>query len=290
MDLGFIGIGFSRPGRPIDFDRFTAWISAHKNADMAWLGKNIDKRENPAALLRGCRAVISLAYPYPSQKPGTPDGFRVSRYSQPQEPDYHYRLKDRCRELGDTIKLFYKGCRIRICVDSAPILEKSFAANSGIGFIGKNSLLIVPGHGSYVYLAEILTTAPLVFPPAKPVGCRCGTCSLCMDACPTGALERPFCLDASRCLSYVTIEYRGREHLREETMLGDCFFGCDRCQEVCPHNGDAGGEHVMLPSTDTFLEMEDENFKNRFGDTTLARAGLEKIKRNIRALRLERGV
>lgn len=284
-DLGFMDVGLSRPERPLYFDRFYAWIGDHKNARMSWLERNLELREDPSKLLEGCRTIISLAYPYPSRKPETPDGFTVSRYSQPNQDDYHYRLKRSCRVLEDMIKETYPGSHSRICVDSAPILEKSFASSSGMGFMGKNNMLIIPGYGSYFYLAEILTTAPLEFLSAEPIENQCGSCTLCIDSCPTGALEKPFYLDASRCLSYLTIEHKGAINGENGKKMGDCFFGCDRCQEVCLFNGGEISRQTFLPTTDDFLRMNDEDFKKRFGKTAFARAGLEKLKTNIQAVR-----
>ena len=283
-DLGFLKIGFSKPERPVYFDRYYTWISENKHADMSWLERNIDKRENSGRLLRGCRTIISLAYPYPSHRPVNPDGLCVSRYSQPGLEDYHFRLKRLCRDLGVIIRELYAGSRIKICVDSAPILEKSVAASSGIGFTGKNTLLIIPDHGSYFYLAEILTTALLEFPQTEPAECRCDSCTLCVESCPTGALEKPFLLDASKCLSFLSIEYKGDKYCEDGKKMGDCFFGCDRCQAICPFNEGEESQQISLPSTNEFLRMGEEDFQTRFGKTTLARAGLEKIKKNIRAI------
>jgi epoxyqueuosine reductase len=171
----------------------------------------------------------------------------------------------------------------RIFVDSAPVLERSIAYTSGIGFIGKNTLLIIPGYGSYFYLAEIFSTAPLVAPFVKPAASQCGSCSRCLEACPTGAIAEARSMDASKCLSYWTIESSETEGIFGKKM-GDCFFGCDRCQEACPHNGDETTCEVSLPSTDEFLSMQENVFKKKFGSTTLSRAGLEKIKANIRTV------
>jgi epoxyqueuosine reductase len=283
--LGFLAVGFTGPGRPLHFDRFTAWLAEGKNADMAWLRRNLDVREDPSKMLRNCRAVISLAYPYPARKPETADGFSVARYANPVTKDYHTRLRMLCGELVSFIKGNDPGSRSRICVDSAPLMERSIAAAAGIGFIGKNNLLIIPGYGSYLYLAEILTTAAILFPPLESFTNQCGSCSLCLDACPTGALERPFVLDASRCLSYLTVEDKGGLKAALATTMGKCFFGCDRCQEVCPFNRERHASDVVLPSTDVFLGMEEETFERDFGRTALARAGLEKLKGNIYAAR-----
>ena len=284
-ELGFLAVGLSSPQRPLYFEDFSAWISDGKNGDMSWLERNIELRENPFGLLQGCQTIISLAYPYPSQKPSTPDGFTVSRYSQPLEDDYHSRLKVLCRVLVDKIKEMHGECRTRICIDSAPILERSFAYSGGIGFIGKNNMLIVPKYGSYFYLTEILTTARFDLSQTDLMANQCGSCTLCIDSCPAGALEKPFYLDAARCLSYLTIEYKGALNREYGKDMGDCFFGCDRCQEVCPFNEGEASRQISLPTTDELLTMDEDDFQDRFGKTAFSRAGLEKIKTNIRAIR-----
>ncbi|MBN2419715.1 MAG: DUF1730 domain-containing protein, partial [Deltaproteobacteria bacterium] len=208
FETGFTGIGFSRPARPLFFDEFKSWVDSGKNAGMTWLKRNMDIREEPFKLLSGCKTIISLAYPYPDGKPSTIDGFTLARYSTPDEDDYHIRLKDKCRALADFLEKTCTGSKSRILVDSAPMLERSFAYLSGIGFIGKNNMLIIPGYGSYFYLAEILTTVPVDIPVVEPIGDLCGSCSRCIDSCPTGALKGPRDFDSSLCLSYLTIEDR----------------------------------------------------------------------------------
>jgi epoxyqueuosine reductase len=283
-ELGFIGIGFSRPERLSHFDRFAAWLSKGHHAGMTWLERNTALREDPSKLLPNCRCIISLAYPYSSKKPATPDGLFASRYSEPTLEDYHQRLKRLCSVLVKMIKRVHGTGVNRIFVDSAPVLERSIAYKSGIGFIGKNAMLIIPGHGSYFYLAEIFSTAAMEIPSVTPVANLCSSCSRCLDACPKGAIEEGSSLDASKCLSYWTIESKetlsvlGRE-------MGHCFFGCDRCQEACPHNREKATSEVSLPSTEEFLCMRDEEFEEKFGRTALSRAGLEKIKSNIKAVR-----
>jgi epoxyqueuosine reductase len=284
-ELGFIATGLCRPDAPLWFDRYCAWLDGHKNADMAWLNRNIGVRKDPTRLLEGCRTIVSLAYPFPHQKPSSPDGLTVSRYAQPAEEDYHARLRRLCRELAAVIKAVDGGSRSRICVDSAPILERSYACASGIGFIGKNNMLIVPGYGSYVYLAEILTTAYLEFAPTEVMPTQCASCRRCIDACPTCALERAFCLDASRCLSYLTIESKKRVNEQQAEKMGDCFFGCDRCQEACPFNQEDEKRVVVLPSSPEWLGMSEETFEVQFGRSALARAGLARLKENIRAIK-----
>ena len=283
-ELGFLKIGFSIPRRPVHFNKFMSWLSGHKNADMSWMERNNNIREDPTLLLKDCRTIISLAYPYSSTQPVTPDNFSVSRYSQPDKDDYHQRIRTLCNDLISLLKEMHKGCKARICVDSVPILERSIAYSSGIGFIGKSNILIVPGYGTYFYLAEILTTAPLHIPSADPIENQCGSCTRCLDSCPSGALEEPFSLNASRCLSYLTIESKMHIDKDEGIMMGRCFFGCDKCQEVCPFNKDEGSKEILLPSTGEILNMHRASFSERFGNIALARAGIEKIQMNIRAI------
>lgn len=285
QDLGFIAAGFSKPGKPLYFDFLKSWIAAEKHADMAWIERHLDLREDPSLLLKNCRAIISLAFPYPAAKPATPDGYTVSRYALPDKPDYHDRLRYLCREITQVIRENREDAKTRICVDSAPIMERSFALSSGIGFIGKNNALIIPGHGSYLYLCEILTTAAIDFPEAQPLEYQCGSCTRCIDACPTGALEGPFSLDASKCISYLTIECTTSLPKGLGGKMGRCFFGCDRCQEACPFNGDTGPTEILLPRLDALLSMEENVFERRFGKTALSRASSHKLKENIRAVK-----
>jgi len=247
--------------------------------------RNMEVRADPARLLEGCRTVISLAYPYPAEKPTTSDGFAVARYAQPLEEDYHPRIKALCGHLVLMIREAFPDSRSRVLVDSAPLLERSIAFEAGLGFIGKNTMLIVPGHGSYLYLAEILTTAALDFDPPEPVKDRCGPCVLCMEACPTGALESPFSLDAARCLSYLSVEYGGELGEDAGMQMGSCFLGCDRCQEACPCNGFPGKRKASLPSAREILAMDESTFRESLGTTALSRAGLDRLKRNILAVK-----
>jgi epoxyqueuosine reductase len=282
-ELGFIAIGFSKPRTPIHFDFFLSWLEDVEVGDMTYLKRNVDIRKHPGRLLDGLQTIISLAYPYSATKPFAPDGYAASRYTAPQQEDYHLRLRRLTKQLCALIARAFPGSRSRVCVDSAPIMERSFAVTGGIGFVGKNTMLIVPGHGSYCFLIEILTTAPFQIPPVTEMESRCGFCTKCIEACPTGALNGPFHVDVSRCLSYLTIEARHDIDKKLAEKMGNTFFGCDVCQEVCPFNK-AEDPTIALPSTDRIIQMSEGDFKGTFGKTSFERAGLNKLKGNIRAL------
>jgi len=284
-ELGFIAVGFTRPGTPLRFEFFRRWLKEVEVGDMSYLRKHIDIRGDPTRLLEGTRTIISLAYPYPAGKPSTPDEYAVSRYSIPGQDDYHLRMRRLGKRIGTVVSELFPGSLTRVCVDSAPILERSFAEASGIGFIGKNNMLIVPGYGSYCYLVEILTTARFLIPTFKGHESECGSCTRCIDSCPTGALKAPFYLDVSRCLSYLTIESKGDIDRDAAGKMGNTFFGCDVCQEVCPFNGQERGI-VSLPSTGDIIAMSESECKGASGGTAFESVGLEKLKSNIRALRI----
>lgn len=283
LEIGFTGIGFSRPVKPLFFDEFKSWVYSGKNAGMSWMERNMDIREDPLKLLPECSTIISLAYPYPNEKPSTEDGYTLARYSTPDEDDYHIRLKAKCEELSDFIDTFYAENKTRILVDSAPVLERSFAYSSGMGFIGKNNMLIIPDYGSYFYLAELLVTAPVDIPVVEPINDLCGSCSKCIDSCPTGALKGSRDFDSSRCLSYLTIEHRENIDISMGQYMGKCFLGCDICQEVCPYNKGKKIK-IIMPSTDDILGMSDETFVRMYGKTALSRPGLDKIRSNLMAV------
>jgi epoxyqueuosine reductase len=282
-ERGFIAVGFSRPTTPLYFDFFCHWLKEIEIGNMNYLKRNIDIRRDPPRLLKGLKTIISLAYPYPASKPSTPDGYTTSRYSTPQQEDYHLRLKKLGKQLCAFITEIFPGSKSRVCVDSAPILERSFAEMSGIGFIGKNNMLIVPGYGSYCFLVEILTTAQFTIPFFNGEENGCGSCTKCIDMCPTGALKAPFYIDVSQCLSYLTIEAKDAVDKETAEKMGNTFFGCDVCQEVCPFNKKESGV-VALPSTKEILAMTEIDFKKIFGKTAFERAGMEKLKHNIQAL------
>jgi len=285
-ELGFIAVGFSRATTPIYFDFFCDWLKETETGNMHYLKRNMDIRGDPSKLLKGLNTIISLAYPYTAGKPSTPDGYTTSRYSTPQEEDYHLRLRRSGKQLCAFITEMFPKSKSRVCVDSAPILERSLAVMSGIGFIGKNNMLIIPGYGSYCFLVEILTTAQFTTPAFEVPENKCGSCTKCIDMCPTGALKAPFYIDVSKCLSYLTIEAKDAVDKETAKKMGNTFFGCDVCQEVCPFNKKEVNL-VALPSTKEILAMTEKDFNKFFGKTAFERVGVEKLQKNIQSISTE---
>ena len=237
MQCGAVAVGFTGC-KPVDkaaFAKFQQWIAADNHGEMAYMANYTDIRRNPELLLPGARTIIVCAFSY--YHPEKPTGLQFAMYAHGD--DYHEVLRHRLQPLADTLKR--GGYTCRICVDSAPIIERYWAQQAGIGFVGLNHTLIVPGHGSYVFLAEILTDAEI--PTDRPCPTACDMCMKCVQNCPAGALRANNGFDARRCLSYLTIEHRGVlpetiEGAPISRLLSHCVYGCDTCQSVCPHNTD----------------------------------------------------
>jgi len=280
--LGFIAVGFTRPSCLPYFDSFLSWVSERRYGGMDWVTRYVNLRQDPGMLLAGCKTIITLAYPYSPDIPTSPDGLMAARYTQGLGEDYHVRVKRLGKQLARVVSELFPGSKSRVCVDSAPLLERSLAYASGIGFFGKNNMLIIPGYGSYLYLAEVLTTAAILHHEPKPMDSQCGSCTKCLEACPTKALEAPYVHNSSKCLSYFTIEHRGPLSHDVAKVMGKRFFGCDICQEVCPFNRKRGKAVISLLSAEEILQMGEKEFHQVFGKTAFARAGLSKLKESVR--------
>lgn len=234
MELGFSRVGIAPAGEVADGSIFEQWLAEDRHGSMDYLARNVDKRRRPDRLVPGARCVICLAVGCAPAEEAKGPAPLVARYARGR--DYHKVLKRRCRALMDRIRQIAPDFAGRAFVDSAPVLERSLARQAGLGWVGRNRCLIVPGLGSYVLLCEIICNLPL--PPDGPVDSACGDCGACVEACPTGALSAGG-FDARRCVSYLTIEHSGPIDREFWPLLGRCVAGCDVCQQACPHNRDA---------------------------------------------------
>lgn len=302
LALGFDACGIA-PVASADTEAayFDQWIEEGCHAGMKYMENYREIRLNPAGLVEGARSVISVALNYYPERKQSSDAPRISYYAYGK--DYHLVMKDKLRQLWQSItdeldgilSLLERGqgvCQIpaaRLFTDSAPILERYWAWRAGLGWIGRNTNLIIPGKGSFFFLGEIVTTLE-VNKYDTPQKNRCGTCRRCLDACPTGALERPGRLNAGKCISYLTIEHKGDIPPQQAALLGNRLYGCDTCQEVCPWNRFARPttEAAFAPSDD-FLSLQKEHLKdfsredyNRiFAKSAVKRAKYEGIRRTI---------
>ncbi len=237
--LGFDVVGIARADLPLaeDHARYARFLADGMHGEMAWLARDAAARErlDGPEILSGARSVVCLARRYDrpaAEQADPPFARKLARYARGR--DYHGALRKRLRQLAAFLRGLGDGVEARPMVDDVPVLERAWAARAGLGFVGKNGMLIVPGQGSYVLLGEVVTTLGL--DPDDAIPGRCGACRLCLDACPTGAFPRPFVLDARRCVAYLTIELRGPIDPALREGVGDRLFGCDVCQEVCPFN------------------------------------------------------
>lgn len=289
---GFSRVGIARAQTPPRFDLFSEWISAGQHAGMAYLERTAEVRSDPGRLLAGVRSIVCLASPHRTRPITAPDGSVIARYAD--GPDYHGTLRSRAIRVALAASERIGGeVRWRVCVDSTPLAERSFAAAAGVGWIGKNGCLIDRELGSYLLLAEILTDADVS--ADEPVAELCGSCVRCLESCPTGAFVAPGLLDAHRCLSYWTIEHRGAIPDDVKPHVANRVFGCDVCQEVCPWNAPprtsaplpsppgrgVGGEGDASPPTRAgWLSIGPGEWRRRFGATALNRAGRRGLQRN----------
>jgi len=286
-DLGFCCVGICPAVEPPHYGAFLKWLEAGYHGEMHYLAQRKEAYRSPSSILPGARSLIMLGFPYQRDaEQNPPAGYGlIARYAN--GPDYHKTIRQWLRKLGRFLQAEYPSAAVRGVVDTAPLLERDFAQLAGLGWIGKNTLLIGPDCGSFTFLAALLTTAELDFDPPF-AGDRCGSCSACLRACPTGALVSPRVLDARRCLSYLTIELRGfiPRELRE--LVGNWFFGCDLCQEVCPWNRRLGPTaQATSEATETrvinliaLFRLKEDEFHKMFGPTALWRAKRRGLLRN----------
>lgn len=288
--LGFERIGVARTDAlPREEAHLKSWLAEGYAGTMDYMVKNPERRARPMELLEGARSVITLAVNYHTDAEAmdesnkTLEG-RFSRYSSGR--DYHKVLGKRLEAFMRYLQALAPGVECRSFLDTGPLLERAFAQRAGLGFIGKNAMLITRGMGSWVFLASVVTTLDL--DPDAPDNRSCGECTRCIDACPTEAITAPFEIDARRCIAYLTIENKGDIPATLRPRMQGWVFGCDICQEVCPHN--ARPEETTLsafkrqgdfPGLRTLLSIRtDEDFGRRFSGTPIVRAGRRGLVRN----------
>jgi epoxyqueuosine reductase len=288
IQLGFDACGISKV-YPLetDFDIFEKWISNGHHANMDWITKYTEKRKDPSLLLDGAKSVISFIHNYYQDYNTSENQYRIARYALGR--DYHKVLKKKLFKIIDYINTNSCNNNSRAFVDSAPVLEHAWARKSGLGWIGKHSLLINRKIGSYFFICEIVTTAELVYSQTEERD-FCGSCERCIRACPTNAILDGRIVDANKCISYHTIENKGTlpDELKEK--FGNWVFGCDICQDVCPFNKKpinteelqfVNEEKVSLLETIKDEELNEEKFKSLFAGTPVMRTKYEGFKRNV---------
>lgn len=292
LGFGIVGITDASPVKPKEIKVLRQWVEKKCPPDMKYMHRNFEKRTNPAALLKNAKSVICLAVNYkpPESKnsgAAQPTG-RIANYALYE--DYHNFLKKRLHLLKDYITSIAESVpEFKLCVDSAPVAERSLAQRAGLGFIGKNHMLINPRLGPQLFLAEIITDLSLDID--RPVQKYCQRCNKCIEACPTGALQPDGTFDAEKCISYLTIEHRGSIPSEVQEKIGDRLFGCDECVLACPYARQAplcsNKEMKLHPhrkwiSLKEILELTQHSFQEKFSNSPIRRTGLENLKRNAR--------
>lgn len=288
-ELGFAMSGVAPAVTPPGVEHFDEWLAAGYAGQMGYLADRREAYDHPRHVLDGARSVLMLALDYSTAeaKLADPGEGRVSRYAW-GDADYHDVIRPKLHRLADALREWCPGAEARGVVDTAPLMERDFAVLAGLGWIGKNTLLLNRQRGSYFFLAALVTDVELVV-DAPHATDHCGTCTACLDACPTDAFVGPGVLNASRCISYLTIEQRGLPAPELREQVGEWLFGCDVCQDVCPWNRHAkpATEPALLPRDGmnpvelaALFELDDAAFRERFRKTPLWRAKRRGILRN----------
>ena len=282
LELGFDQVAIGPADPPEHGAEFERWVEAGYAGTMAYLERRIGERLEPRRVLPGAASVVCVALNYHQGEAADPSWEPVARYAWGR--DYHDVIAPRLERLAAHLEEA-GGARCRAYVDTGPVLERDLAARAGLGWIGKNTMLLHPALGSWFFIGVLLTTAELDHDRALPD--RCGSCHACLDVCPTGAFVEPYVLDARRCISYLTIEHRGNIEPALHEELGRWQFGCDLCQSVCPWNRKAPvtRESAFMPASaypgaEVVLAMSDEEFRRCFAGTALLRPKAAGMRRN----------
>lgn len=287
--MGFFDCGISKAEfLSDDADKMEKWLNEGNNGEMNYLKNNREKRYNPQYLVDGAKSVISVLYNYfPSKQLINNYNYKISKYAY--GTDYHYVIKEKLKSLLVEIENKTGKLNSRVFVDSAPVLDRAWARKSGLGFIGKNTMLINRKGGSFFFIGHIITNLELHYNDSNDIKNYCGNCTKCIDACPTNAIKDNF-VDARSCLSYLTIEYNGDLPADKKNYFNNWIFGCDICQDICPWNrfSTHHSEELFEPS-DELLNMKKEDwdnmdkvkFNNLFKGSAVSRTRYKGLKRNI---------
>lgn len=289
LELGFVSVGISKAEElSEEAPRLERWLKEGMHGEMKYMEGHFEKRLDPRKLVPGTKSVVSLLFNYHNPEANTRDDeFKISQYAI--GTDYHFVLKKKLKKLLKLMKEEWGDLDGRVFVDSAPVLERVWAAKSGLGWIGKNSLLLSKKMGSYFFTAEMMLD--LEFAYDTPVADHCGACTSCIDSCPTGAIIQPYVVDGSKCISYFTIEIKGQIPEPMAGKFDDWIFGCDVCQEVCPWNRHSTktSEPEFEPSVgllemtkSDWVDLTEEVFRDYFKSSPVMRTGFEGLKRNIK--------
>ena len=290
--LGFLSCGISKAEfLEKEAPRLEKWLNKNMHGEMQYMENHFDKRLDPTKLVQGSKSVISLLlnyYPFQEQKDKTAP--KISKYAYGK--DYHFVIKDKLKALLNFIQEEIGEVQGRAFVDSAPVLDKAWATRSGLGWIGKNSNLLTQQIGSFYFIAELIVDLELEYD--MPTTDHCGSCTACIDACPTQAIVEPYVVDGSRCISYFTIELKDNIPLEFKGKFDNWMFGCDICQDVCPWNrfSKPHREPLFNPhpellemSRKEWEEITDDIFKKVFKNSAVKRTKFSGLKRNINFLK-----
>lgn len=288
--LGFLSCGISKAQfLEEEAPRLEKWLKNNMNGEMQYMENHFDKRLDPTKLVEGSKSVISLLLNYYPQETQTQNTFKLSKYAY--GTDYHFVIKDKLKELLNFITEEIGEVSGRAFTDSAPVLDKAWAAKSGLGWVGKHTLLLTQQVGSFYFVGELIIDLELEYD--SPTTDHCGTCTKCIDACPTQAITEPYVVDGSKCISYFTIELKDKIPSEFKGKFDDWIFGCDICQDVCPWNrfSKAHSEPLFNPHPELLSmtkkdweEITEEVFKDLFKKSAVKRTKFEGLKRNIEFL------
>ena len=289
--LGFLSCGISKAAvLEEEAPRLEKWLKNNMNGEMGYMENHFDKRLDPTVLVPGSKSVISLLLNYYPSQTQNPDSYKISKYAY--GTDYHFIIKDKLKELMHFISEEIGEVNGRAFVDSAPVLDKAWAAKSGLGWIGKHSNLLTKQSGSFYFIAELIVDLDLEYD--NPVTDHCGTCTACIDACPTNAIVADRVVDGSKCISYFTIELKNEIPISEKGKFQDWMFGCDICQDVCPwnrfskpHNEPLFNPHPELLSMTKkdWDEITEDVFREIFKKSAVKRTKYTGLTRNIQFLK-----